>query len=121
MGGLVALSVVEQRYRAVLAVVSGPSITDVAAEVGVSRQTVSAWVARYRERGLGGLSDRSRRPRSRPRQCLGEVEALVWELRRAHPWWGALRILHELQRSGNVPDGELPSRASINRTLHATG
>lgn len=48
MGGLVALSVVEQRYRAVIAVQSGASITSVAADVGVSRQTMSACVARYR-------------------------------------------------------------------------
>jgi len=38
---LVELSVVEQRYRAVLAV---ESVTAVAAQVGVSRQTVHKWL-----------------------------------------------------------------------------
>ncbi|MET7935878.1 helix-turn-helix domain-containing protein [Streptomyces sp. NPDC005322] len=37
---LVELSVVEQRYRAVLAVLAGATVTEVAASLGVSRQTV---------------------------------------------------------------------------------
>jgi transposase len=61
---LVALSVVEQRYRAVVAVLDGAAVTEVAAEVGVSRQTVHAWVRRYREAGLAGLVDRSHRTRA---------------------------------------------------------
>ena len=50
---LVALSVIEQRYRAVMAVLDGARVTEVAAEVGVSRQSVHAWVARYRVGGSG--------------------------------------------------------------------
>ena len=42
------LSVAEQRYQAVLAVISdGLSISQVAEKVGVSRQTLHAWLARY--------------------------------------------------------------------------
>lgn len=41
------LSVVEQRYQAVLAVISdGLSISQVASKVGVSRQTLHVWLAR---------------------------------------------------------------------------
>ena len=40
------LIVAEQRYRAVLAVISdGRTMTEVAAAVGVSRQTMHAWLA----------------------------------------------------------------------------
>jgi excisionase family DNA binding protein len=48
---LVALSVVEQRYRAVMAVLDGARVSEVAVEMGVSRQVVHAWLARYRLRG----------------------------------------------------------------------
>jgi transposase InsO family protein len=113
---LVALSVIEQRYRAVMAVRDGAAVTDVAAEAGVSRQSVHAWVSRYREAGLAGLADRSHRTRSCPHQASGEVEAIVCELRRRHPKWGAQRILHELMR-GPAPAESLPSRATINRIL----
>jgi transposase InsO family protein len=40
----------------------GWSITRAAAMAGVSRQTGSKWVARFRTEGIEGLSDRSRRP-----------------------------------------------------------
>jgi DNA invertase Pin-like site-specific DNA recombinase len=52
---LVELSVVEQRYRAVLEVQAGCPVTEVAERYGVSRQTLHAWMRRYREGGLGGL------------------------------------------------------------------
>ena len=42
------LSVAEQRYQAVLAVIAdGRSVVEVAGRWGVSRQTVHAWLARY--------------------------------------------------------------------------
>jgi transposase len=111
---LVELSVVEQRYRAVLAVLAGESVTRVAAEVGVSRQTVHGWLPRYREQGLGGLMDRSHRPGSCPHRALAEVEVVVCELRREHPRWGPRRIAHELGRQGVVP---VPSRMTVYRIL----
>lgn len=50
------LSVAEQRYQAVLAVISdGLSISQVAEKVGVSRQTLHTWLARYEAEGLDGL------------------------------------------------------------------
>ena len=53
----------EQRYQAVLAVISdGLSISQAAQKVGVSRQTLHSWLARYEEAGLEGLPDRSHRP-----------------------------------------------------------
>ena len=113
---LVALSVIEQRYRAVMAVLDGARVTEVAAEVGVSRQTMHVWVRRYRTAGLAGLADRSHRTASCPHRASAELEAVVCELRRDHPRWGALRILHELMRGPVVPE-PLPSRATINRIL----
>lgn len=48
----------EQRYQAVLAVISdGLSISQVAEKVGVSRQTLHTWLARYEAEGLDGLSE----------------------------------------------------------------
>jgi transposase len=64
---LVQLSVMEQRYQAVLAVVQdGWKVTEVAARLGVSRQSVHAWVARYEHGGLAALADRSHHPSACP-------------------------------------------------------
>ena len=82
------LSVAEQRYQAVLAVISdGLSICQVASKVGVSRQTLHAWLARYEAEGLDGLADRSHRPASCPHQMPAAVEAALLELRRSRPYW----------------------------------
>jgi homeodomain-containing protein len=67
-------------------------VVEVAAGLGTSRQTIHTWLARYLSEGLGGLADRSHRPRSSPLQVEAAVEARVAELRRAHPRWGATRI-----------------------------
>jgi transposase len=93
---LVNLSVVEQRYRAVLAVERGEPKMVVAAQFGVSRQTLHTWLSRYRALGLAGLMDRSHRPDSCPHQASAEIETRVCELRREHPRWGPRRIAHEL-------------------------
>ena len=66
---LVELSVMEQRYQAVLAVVQdGWKVVEVAERLGVSRQTIHNWIARYEAGGLASLTDRSRRPNSCPHQ-----------------------------------------------------
>src|SRR5262249_35982927 len=46
-------SVVEQRYHAVMEVLAGIPVTEVAARYRVSRQSAHTWVKRYREGGLG--------------------------------------------------------------------
>jgi transposase len=116
---LVELSVVEQRYQAVLAVVQdGWKVTEVADRLGVSRQSVHTWIARYEQGGLAALADRSHRPTSCPHQADRETEAAICELRREHPGWGPRRIEHSLARLGLRP---VPSRSSIYRCLRRHG
>jgi transposase InsO family protein len=112
---LVELGVVEQRYRAVLEVLEGASVTDVARRYGVARQTVHEWLRRYaNDGGLAGLADRTSKPESCPHQMPALLEATVVAMRRAHPAWGPTTILWHLQRDGVVP---LPSRSAVYRAL----
>jgi transposase InsO family protein len=94
------LSVTEQRYRAVLEVMAGIPVTEVADRYGVSRQSVHAWLARYREEGPPGLADRSHKVHAHPWQIAAELEAAVCELRRAHRKWGPKRLVFEMGRRG---------------------
>jgi transposase InsO family protein len=113
------LSVAEQRYQAVLAVISdGLSVSQVAEKVGVSRQTVHTWLARYEARGLEGLVDRSHRPVSCPHQMPAEVEAAMLELRRSRPYWGPRRLVFELAKRGVGP---VPSESAAYRALVRAG
>jgi transposase InsO family protein len=116
---LLELSVVEQRYNAVMEVLrDGHMVVEVAERYGVSRQAVHRWLRRYQQGGLDALADRSHRPRGCPHQLAAAVEARVCQLRRAHPGWGPRRLGHELARQGVTP---LPSRATIYRVLVRNG
>ena len=113
---LVEMSVVEQRYRAVLAVGRGEPKIVVAAQFGVSRQTLHTWLIRYARDGLAGLIDRTHRPPSCPHQVCVEVESRVCELRREHPRWGPRRIAFELVRTAAEPT-TVVSRSTVYRIL----
>ncbi len=94
------LSVTEQRYRAVLEVLAGVPVTEVADRYGVSRQSVHAWLVRYRDEGPPGLADRSHKVRAHPWQIPAELESAVCELRRAHRKWGPKRLVSGMSRRG---------------------
>jgi transposase InsO family protein len=111
---LVELIVVEQRYHAVMEVLAGMSVTEVAGRYGVHRNSVHGWVRRYEQGGIAALADRSHRPGHHPWQISPEIEAVICELRRAHPRWGPRRLQHELSRRAVEP---LPSLSSIYRVL----
>ena len=117
---LVVLSKVEQRLDAVRAVLGGAQVTEVAAAVGVSRQTLHTWLTRYLLEGVGGLADRSHRPRSCLHQTPEMVRVLVAEMRRQHPRWGAKRIRMELLKAP-VEGQMVPATATINRILIGLG
>jgi transposase InsO family protein len=109
------MSVTEQRYKAVLAVISeGRTVGEVASEWGVCRQTMHRWLARYERDGLEGLGNRSSRPAHCPHQTPPAVEAMVLEMRRSHPYWGARRIAFELARKRVEP---APSESAVYRCL----
>jgi DNA-binding NarL/FixJ family response regulator len=56
---LAVLSLLEQRYQPVLAVVQdGWKVVEVTDRLGVSRQTVHNWIARYEQGGLVSLTGR---------------------------------------------------------------
>jgi transposase InsO family protein len=113
------MSVAEQRYLAVLAVIAeGHDVSSVAQQWGVSRQTLHAWLGRYEAGGLESLADRSHRPGSCPHQMPPLVEAVVLELRRMHRAWGPRRIAVELARRGVTP---LPSESGVYRALTRAG
>jgi transposase InsO family protein len=111
---LVELGLVEQRHKAVLEVLDGAPLGEVALRNGVSRQTVHRWLRRYASVGLAGLADHSCRPARCPHQMSAEVEVRILELREEHPSWGPRTLRHHLDREGVVP---VPGRSSIYRCL----
>ena len=111
---LIELGVMQQRHEAVLEVMGGLCVTEVALRYGVTRQTVHRWLRRYARYGLAGLASESTRPGSCPHQMRAEVEARIVEMRLLHPTWGPRTIAHYLGREEVSP---VPGRSSIHRCL----
>src|SRR5216683_5639574 len=109
------MSVTEQRYKAVLAVIGdGRTVSEVSRDWGVSRRTMHRWLGRYEGDGLEGLNNRSHRPAHNPHQMPPAVEAMVLEMRRSHVYWGARRIALELARKRVEA---APSESAVYRCL----
>jgi len=111
---LIELGVVEQRHRAVLEVMEGLPVTEVAGRYGVTRQTVHRWLRWYASGGIAALADGSHRPATCPHRTSPEVEARIVALRSEHPGWGPRTLLHYLEREGVE---HLPGRSSVHRCL----
>jgi len=109
------MSVSEQRYKAILAVIAdGRTVSEVASDWGVCRRTMHRWLAQYEAEGYEGLSDGSHRPAHCPHQMSAAIEAMVLEMRRSHPYWGAHRIAYELEKKGVKP---APSESAVYRCM----
>ena len=82
---------------------------ELCARYGISPRVGYKWLARYRECGLAGLEDQSRRPHRSPTRLDGELAALLLEVRQQPPTWGARKLLAYLERRHRRFDWPAPS------------
>ncbi len=107
------MDVREQRVSFVVTASRGEqTMSALCAEFGISRPTGYRWLSRYREDGLNGIAERSRRPLVSPERTPPELEAQVIALRQRSPDWGARKLQVLLRRRGM----ELPC-STIHRIL----
>lgn len=85
---------------------------------GISPTIGYKWLQRFAEGGADALEDRSRRPQCSPYQTEPAVEALLIELRRKHPAWGARKLRRRLLDLGHQ---DLPATSTITGILHRHG
>lgn len=84
------MDVQEQRVRFVIeATQKRSSFGALCAAYEISRPTGYLWLQRYREQGVDGIAERSRKPYHSPRRTGEELERQVIELRLRYPDWGA--------------------------------
>lgn len=95
------------------------TMTELAAQYGISRRTGYKWVERYDAEGVPGLADRSRRPHHSPQATDPALIKALVELRQRHPSWGAPKLLAVLGR--RQPDREWPARTTVCDQLKAAG
>lgn len=66
--------------------------------IETSAQSLYSWLKRFEGNGGHGLVDRLRPPETAPTRLAANVEALVCELRRAHPCWRHGSLAPHFQR-----------------------
>jgi len=65
---------------------------------GISPQTGYKWLNRFRQDGLLGLQERSRKPAVSPRKTQPGLEEEVIAIRKEHSTWGGRKISHLLDQ-----------------------
>lgn len=108
------MDVQEQRVRFVIEAAQGVRpFGQLCAAYEISRPTGYLWWQRYRERGVAGIVEQSRKPHHSPRRTASELESQVIELRLRYPDWGARKLQVLLTRAGTPM-----ARNTIHRILH---
>ena len=95
----------------------GVNFSQLCQEYGISRQVGYKWKKRFIEEGTPGMVERSRRPRSSPRELTEQVICRLNKCHQRHPAWGPKKIhAHYLGTYG-----EVPSLSSIKRIFERSG
>jgi putative transposase len=90
--------VVDERLRFIARLLDGEKMAGLCAEFGISRKTGYKIYHRYKDCGLDGLTDRSRRPQRHANQLPMAIEKLIVRLKKEYPAWGAPKIRERLRR-----------------------
>lgn len=86
----------------------------------ISRKTGYKWYSRYREHGIEGLDEYSRRPHRQPNKIPYRVHQAILEIRtQSKANRGAKKILALLQQ--RFPNEVMPSKTTINNILKQAG
>jgi putative transposase len=98
---------------------NGETMTALCAEFGVSRKTGYKMYDRYKDVGLQGLTDRSRRPYRHANQLPMAIETTIVRVKRDYPTWGAPTIRARLRQ--RCPDVPCPAISTCTRCSTGTG
>src|SRR5579864_4468621 len=82
----------DERLRFVARLLEGEKMAPLCREFDISRPTGYKIFERYKDCGLSGLTDRSRRPYRHANQLPFQIEKRIIELKRERPTWGAPKI-----------------------------
>src|SRR5215472_9153608 len=109
----------DERLRFVARLLEGEKMATLCREFDVSRKTGYKIFQRYQDCGLEGLTDRSRRPYRQANKLPFQIEALIVQLKREHPGWGAPKIREKLRRKHN--DVQTPAISTVHAVLDRHG
>ncbi len=109
----------DERVRFVARLLGGEKMAVVCRDFGISRKTGYKIFNRYRDIGVEGLQDRSRRPQRYANQLPFQVERSILQLKREYPNWGAPKIREKLLRE--FPHIKPPAKSTVHAVLDRHG
>src|SRR5205085_1095506 len=109
----------DERLRFVARLLEGEKMAVLCREFDISRKTGYKIFQRYKDLGLEGLTDRSRRPYRQANKLPVQVETAIVQLRREYPSWGAPKIREKLRRRGD--DIQTPAISTVHAVLARHG
>ena len=112
-------NVVEERLRFIARLLDGEKMASLCREFGISRKTGYKIYNRYKDCGIDGLTDRSRRPYRQASQLPMQIEKLIVSLKKEYPHWGAPKIREKLRRL--YPDIHCPAISTVHAVLDRHG
>lgn len=109
----------DERLRFVARLLEGEKMAVLCREFDISRKTGYKLFARYKDSGLQGLTDRSRRPHRQGCRLPAPIESLILQVKREHPGWGAPKIREKIRRKHSGIN--LPAISTVHAVLHRHG
>jgi putative transposase len=109
----------DERVRFVARVMEGEKMAVVCRDFGISRKTGYKIFERYKDCGLEGLKDRSRRPYRQANQLPFQLESLILRFKQQRPSWGAPKIREKIRRQ--YSGIHLPAISTVHAVLDRHG
>jgi len=109
----------DERLKFVARCLDGEKMAALCREFGISRPTGYKILNRYKECGLDGLQDRSRRPYRHANKLPFQIERCILQLKREYPTWGAPKIREKLIKE--YPIIKPPAESTIHAVLDRHG
>ena len=109
----------DERLRFVARLLEGEKMAVLCREFDISRKTGYKIFQRYKDCGVQGLTDRSRRPYRHANKLPLQIETLIVRLKRERPSWGAPKIREKLRRAHG--DIQLPAISTVHAVLDRHG
>src|SRR5262249_33036324 len=106
-------NLIDERIKFVAKLMEGEKMATLCREFGISRKTGYKIWERYKDVGLEGLQDRSRRPYRHANQLPFQVERAILQIKQEYPNWGAPKIREKLIRQYSM------IQPPANSTVHA--
>lgn len=100
-----------------LASAEGANRRELCRRFGISPTTGYLWLGRFREEGVAGMAERSRRPRVSPARSAPAMEAAVLKIREENPCWGGRKIAAALRMEGAAA----PAPSTVTAILRRNG